>query len=217
MKSDKITVTNAGQGMEAALEQAGAAAAYRGLTGKDALHLRLLAEEMLGMLRQITGQTEAIFWVESEGKKFELHLAAHQLITDVMRGTLLSVSSTGKNAAAVGVMGKLRDIFERAFDAVDLSKTSEYSNYYLRGLLLSADPEGIDPMSYALNASMNAETLEWSMKKYKQTVEKDMQEDDEAKAEWDELEKSIVANLADEIAVSIRSGDVEMTVYKNFE
>ena len=216
MRSDNITVTNAGQGMEAALEQAAAAAAFRGLTGKDALHLQLLAEEMLGMLRQITGKTEAVFWVESEGKKFQLHLAAHPIITDVMRGTLLSVSSTGKNAAAVGVMGKLRDIFERAFDAVDLSKMSEHSNYYLRGLLISADPEGIDPMSYALNASMNAEMMEWSMQKYKSNVEKDMRDDDEARAEWDELEKSIVANIADEIAVSIRSGDVEMIVYKKF-
>ena len=53
MKTDKITVTNAGQGMAEAVDQAAAAAAYRGLTGKEKVHLRLLAEEMLGMLRQI--------------------------------------------------------------------------------------------------------------------------------------------------------------------
>ena len=41
-------------------------------------------------------------------------------------------------------------------------------------------------------------------------------EDAKAREEWDELEKSIVANIADEVSIAIRGSEVEMTVYKNF-
>ena len=209
MKTDKITVTNTGQGMAEAIEQAAAAAVYRGLTGKEAVHLRLLAEEMLGMLRQITGKTEAVFWVESEEKRFQLHLAAHPCLTSEMRKELLSVSSSGKNAAAVGVMGKLRDIFERAFDATPVD---DPSGYYMQGLVYPSEMGGMDPMAFAATANV----VSWSMKKYRASVEVEMAEDAKAQEEWDELEKSIVANIADEVSIAIRGSEVEMTVYKNF-
>ncbi len=51
MKSDVIKLTMAGDGIEDALHAASDSAAYRGLGKKEALHLRLLTEEMLGMLR----------------------------------------------------------------------------------------------------------------------------------------------------------------------
>jgi hypothetical protein len=34
--------------------------------------------------------------------------------------------------------------------------------------------------------------------------------------EWDELEKSIVANIADEVQISIRDTTVEMVIFKKF-
>lgn len=216
MKTDKITVTNAGQGMAEAVDQAAAAAAYRGLTGKEKVHLRLLAEEMLGMLRQIAGETEAVFWVESEEKRFQLHLVAHPVITGEMRRELLSVSSSGKNAAAVGVMGKLRDIFERAFDATEISGPEGQVTYYLQGLIPPEGMEAADPMTLALNMTGSATASSWSMRQYRSMVEKGKTDNAEAQEEWDELEKSIVANIADEVTVAIRGGEVEMTVYKNF-
>ena len=209
MKSNIIPVTNSGEGMSAALEEATASANYRGLSRKETLRLHFLSEEMLGMLKEITGQTEAKFWVESEEKQFELHLLAHPTVTGRMREELLSVSSTGKNAAAVGVMGKIRDIFERAFDATEVSDSS---SYYMQGLLLTSSSEGIDPMTYSANASM----VSWSMQKYKTKVAEQMESEPAAKEEWDELEKSIVANLADEVSIAIRGKEVEMVVYKDF-
>ncbi len=213
MKSDVITVTNAGEGMEAAIEQASASAAYRSLSGKDSLRLRLIAEEMLGMFRQITGKAEAVFWVESEGKKYELHMAAHPLVTGEMRKGLLSVSTSGKNAAAVGVMGKLRDIFECAFDAEELGNSLSYSKHYMRGLTMATAVDTADPLAVAVNEGM----ISWSMQKYKESLEQEQESDAEAREDWDELEKSIIANIADEVSVSIRGTNIEMTVYKNFE
>ena len=209
MKSDIIIVTNAGSGVKEAFDQAVSAAAYRELNKKETLRLRLLSEEMLGMLREIAGKTEARFWVESEGKEFQLHLLAYPQMTEPMRKELLSVSSSGKNDAAVGVMGKLRDIFERAFDS---SEVGDQSGYYMQGLLLSASAEGIDPLVYSANANM----VTWSMQKFKTTVENEKGSSEEAMQEWDELEKSIIANLADEVRIAIRGNKVEMTVYKDF-
>ena len=189
MKSEKITVTSTGKGMAEALATTVDTAANCGLTGKDAIRLKLLSEETLGMLRQITGEVSAVFWIESEGKRFELHLAAHPVITETMRAELLSVSSSGKNAAAVGLMGKLKDIFERAI-AVRESGMANVAT---------------------------AKSVNWSMKEYKTVAEQQMAKDAKAREEWDELEKSIVANIADEVTVAIRGGKVEMTVYKQFD
>ena len=36
-------------------------------------------------------------------------------------------------------------------------------------------------------------------------------------AEWDELEQSIIANLADDVVVNSKLGDVEMVVIKSFD
>ena len=209
MKSDIIQIDNQGIGFQDALEQTALSARFRALNDRESLRLRLLTEEMLGMLREITGETEAKFWVESEGKQFELHLLARPTITGRMREELLSVSSTGRNAAAVGVMGKLRDIFERAYEVTDVG---DVSDYYTRGLMLTSGPEGIDPMTFSVNASMVA----WSMQKYKTTVAAEKETDEAAMQEWDELEKSIIANLADEVSISIRAREVEMVVYKSF-
>ncbi len=210
MRSDIVNVTNSGDGTDTALSAASASAIYRGLEKKDAIHLRLLAEEMLGMVRQITGDTEAEFWVESDGMLFELHLLAYPMITGKMRKELLKTSSSGKNEAAKGFMGKIRDIFDRALAIEDVGDSPDY---YARGLVLPSDMFMTDQMIYAATANM----VTWSMQNYKNTVEDESSHDSAAKEEWDELEKSIVANIADEVKIAISGDRVEMTVYKNFK
>ena len=206
MKSDVIRVMNTGEGTETALSAATASALYRGLGHKEALHLRLLAEETLGMMRQITKEKEADFWIDSNGGKFELHLVAHPTVTGSMRRELLSVSTSGKNEAAKGFTGKLRDIFDRAL----APETADDSDYYVQGLILPPEFCAADPTAY----SMSAGIITWSMQKYRDSVKEENSE--KAREEWDELEKSIVANIADEIRISITKDKVEMTVFKNF-
>lgn len=209
MKSDVVKVKNSGEGMEAALQTASASAEYRKLSKKDAIHLRLLAEEMMGMVRQITGVTEAKFWVESEDKSFELHLMVHPLVTGKMRKDLLEASTSGKNEAARGFMGKIRDIIDRALSAEDIS---DQSDYYTMGLMVPADMVMMDPMAYTATANM----VSWSMRNYRTAVEQESHSEAQAKEEWDELEKSIVANIADEVKIAIKGNEVEMIVYKEF-
>ena len=48
---------------------------------------------------------------------------------------------------------------------------------------------------------------EWSLSRYQ--LQKDAKEE-----EWDELEKSVVAKLADDITVGVKNGKVELVIKK---
>ena len=64
---------------------------------------------------------------------------------------------------------------------------------------------GLDPMDF-----------EWSLLQYKSMVEQEKQHKQSSEA-WDELEKSIVANIADDVKVGVRGDIVEMTIIKRFD
>ena len=113
MKSDVIHVTNEGVGFDEALQQTELVAQFKALPKKDALHLRLLTEEMMGMMRALTGEREADFWIEDDDCVFSLHLQAQTAMNAQMRKNLLAVSKSGENSAVKGVTGKLREMFER--------------------------------------------------------------------------------------------------------
>ena len=55
MKTDVIKVSGQKKMMEAAIGQADKVAAYKGLPEKEAMHLRLLTEEMMGLMQSVTG------------------------------------------------------------------------------------------------------------------------------------------------------------------
>ena len=114
MKSDIIHIDNQGVGFEAALEQTGKVIQFRGLGEKEALRLRICAEEMLGLARSVTGEMEADFWLENEGKRFDLHMSTKTVMDKEKRYHLLSSASSRKNEAANSFLGKLRDAFEKA-------------------------------------------------------------------------------------------------------
>jgi hypothetical protein len=196
MISDVIHVNSDGTGIREALRETEKVAQYKQLSKKDTLHLRLLAEEMMGMLEAINGVLDAEFRIENEGGRYKLHLRAETLMNSKKRAQLLSASTSGTNSAAKGVMGKIRELFERALEPVDNDLNTYYSTgWYSTGV----DTVGPEPVIAGI----------WSLNKYKDSV--DRNDSEEA---WDELEKSIVANLADEVEIGIKGGTVEMTIFK---
>ena len=205
MKSDVIAVSSGGEGMEEALRQTEDVALYKKLDKKNALHLRLLGEEMMGMLRSLTGETEASFWIEDNKQGvFELHLKTVTVMDAEKRGELLRVSTSGKNSAAKGIMGKIKDIFESMLAPDDLSPP----NYYESGLQYDGFDMTDDPMKLAMIS-----VTSWSLEQYRESIKAEENSPDKAE-EWDELEKSIVANLADEVKIFINGNAVEMVIYK---
>jgi len=74
--------------------------------------LMLLAEEMLGLTVRLFDDLEFDFYVTDDSKKFTLVLSAKTIVNMEQKEKMLSISSDGKNAAAKGVLGKLRDVFQ---------------------------------------------------------------------------------------------------------
>ena len=114
MKSDIIRIDNRENGFQAALEETAKAAEYRGLSHKEGLRLRLCTEEMLSLARSVTGELQASFWLESEGKKFDLHMSTKTVMDREKRERLIASASSRKNEAASSFLGRLRDAFEAA-------------------------------------------------------------------------------------------------------
>jgi len=200
MKTDEILIDSRGRRMETALGQAEKVAEYKGLGAKETLQLRLLTEEMLGLMRALTGESEGIFWIEDEEGEYRLHLRVRTRLNSEERAKLLAVSSSGKNESAKGLMGRLRDFFDWGSDA-------DIANY--SGPLLM-------PEMYE-NSSSPSLDWEWSMVRYEEALNSRMADADEAAKEaWDELEKSVVTHVADDIRVGIRNGNVEMVILKKF-
>ena len=112
MKSDIITIDNQGNGFENALRETKKAAEYRELSEKETMRLQLFTEEMLSMAHSVTGDMQGSFWIENEGKKFELNLTTNTVLDKEERRLLISSATSRKNEAANSFLGKLRDAFE---------------------------------------------------------------------------------------------------------
>ena len=117
MKSDVIKIDSRGNGFREAIEQTGKTAVFTDLNADESLHLQLLTEEMLSLVRSVTGEVEASFWIESEGKDFELHMTTQIVMDKEKRRQLIESSTSRKNEAATGFLGKLRDKLEEAMTA----------------------------------------------------------------------------------------------------
>ena len=198
--TEKIKISNTGAGMNEALDITERTAGVMNLKTRGKLRLRLLAEEMLSMVQAVTGDFNADFWISTEDRTCTLNLEAKSELDYPKRKELLSVSTTGKNAANTGIMDKIRGIIEAGIYGMEESFAlqAEYGTGMFSYGALGVD----DGMAGALYA--------WSMQKYKN----DTREDPEA---WDELEKSIIANIADDVSVGILRDSVKLAVKKTFK
>ena len=201
MKSATVCVSSEESGIREALTMTEKCGTEQGLDQKSNLRLRLLSEELLGMLRGIAGKVEAEYWIENENKNFELHMKADVNLTSEMREQLLAAASSGKNEAAKSFMGRIR--------------------FMIAGVLLSVK----EALPYAMIGAGTAcpmggyageNSAVWTMTLYRENVRKQFGEDPEANEAWDQLEKSIVANIADDVKVKIVGRNVEIVVCKAF-
>lgn len=196
MRTDICTISSDFADITAALEQTERCGRFIDLDHKQQIRLRLLAEELLGIVRGILGDCDAEFFIEARGKSVELHLRAdcYMGILPSEREQLISVSSSGKNAAELGFMGKLRALFEGGVYCGESGLAAAESMFY----------------SSSVNDSSLLSSV-WSLQAYKQHL------NFEPPAEvWDELEKSIVANIADDVTVSVIGDKTEIVIKKKF-
>ncbi len=175
------------------------------LDRKNALHAKLVFEETLGMLREMTENYQAVVWMEKYKKGYCLKLAAKTEMDFDKKKELLSVASDKKNSSVKGIMGKLGDVIENGLlnyeNIMDLSQ--EYGGGYV--------DYGSMGMYGGFEGSLEYGMM-WSLNDYRTCLESVSEKDDASKEAWDELEKSIVANIANDVLVGVKGDKVEMTI-----
>lgn len=203
MVTEKVKIDSQGMGVEKALSITEKAGTYGDLDKRETIRLRLLAEELIGLMRGIAGAIDADFWIEKEGNQYVLKLQSDVDLSKEMRQQFLDVSSSGTNSAVKGFMGKIRESI-----AVALLPTEDI-NVAMQGVTLGLMTMGC-PEAYENNVN----AYMWSLQRYKTAL--DGVEDAEKEEAWDELEKSIVASIADDVQVSVKGSSVEISIIKQF-
>ena len=206
MKTDVITIYGDLRGRDMAMKAAQKFAAYNDLTGKDAMHLRLLTEETISMIHGILDDFHGSLWLESEQTKNGLLcrvcLSTQKQANREQEAQILSVSTSGKNENAKGVMGRIREIFRRS-----LQTDSEADEQFMQNI-----NDAWMGMENGNSFSV-ADSNYWSLRMYRMNLEAEKAEKEE---EWDELEKSIIVKIADEVKVWLNKDATDVIVEKCF-
>lgn len=197
MRSNVCEIKRGGVGLESILREIEKVTAYNGLPKKEALRLRLLAEELAGMLRELVKQYEGVFWMQNDGMKYELVVELFvQNMSKEKKEALIDLAASKKNAAAKGFMGRIREVAEN--------------------MLLHYDDPETNAVYYQCLCEYGTESqysYAWTMDHY---VSQFHQSGTHTEEEWDELEKSIVAKLADDVIVGVRGKSVDIIIKKEF-
>lgn len=198
MKSNVCYIKKGAVDLSEILTETEKVTTYNGLPHKEALRLRLLAEELAGMLPELVKNFAGNFWMQNEGLRYELHVELFvENLSKEKKEALIAVSASQKNAAATGFMGKIREIAENMLlysEEPGVSFASSYEHMYNGGLDFHYE--------YA-----------WTLDQY---ASKYRSQKTEHTAEWDQLEKSIVAKLADDVIVGVKGKKVDIIIKKEF-
>lgn len=198
MKSNVCKLEKGTSALDAILHESQKVASYNSFTNKQTLQLRLLCEELDGMLPKLIDNYEGEFWIEYENNvcKITTNIKLAELTTSKKK-ELINLSKSKKNAASVGIVGKIRSAIEDFFlDEKNFQNYNISSSFYH----LSNDyGVGVD-YSYL-----------WSLSQYKNSVQQE-----EKQESWDELEKSIIASLADDVIVGVKGKQASIVVIKKF-
>ncbi len=172
---------------------------------KDAVHLKLLFEETVGMLKAMTTDFRAEMWFEKYKNVCCLKLTAKTLMNVDKKQDLLSVSSDKGNEAVKGFMSKISDVVENGL--LNYSEVMKLQQQYGTGYV-SFGSMGI----YGIMEGSSDPGVMWSLSDYRESLGTDQENDPSAKEAWDELEKSIVASLAKDVLVGVKGDRIDITM-----
>ena len=204
MKSNVCKIEKGTQDLAAILKESEKVAVYNELNHKQTMQLRLICEELDGMLPNIIDGFRGDFWIDFEDGVCKINVSLRfEEFTAKKKEDLVGIARNKKNAAVNGMVGMLRSVLEDVFlegglfDGGDLSLESPYyvKEYY----------SSLDQYSGADYACL------WSLEHYKSA----MQIEDKTQA-WDELEKSVIASVADDVIVGVKGKRADIIVIKKF-
>lgn len=199
MKSNVCRIDNGSKDLEAILKESEKVAVYNEFTKKQTLQLRLLCEEIDGMLPNIVDEFEGDLWIEVEDGVCKVHISiALAEITSSRKKELIDVAKNKKNAAVGGIGGRIRAAVEDYF-----LKDEKVPVYDMSSSFYGMATSGCIGVDYSYL---------WTLNQYKTSVKDNAQAED-----WDELEKSIIASIADDVIVSVKGKKVEIVIIKEFK
>ena len=151
----------------------------------------------MGIQNGVMGFVNGKFYLENQGRTYNVYLHTeievnrHQAVQE----KLVEMSTSGKNAAYTGFMGKIRKLMD------DMASNSMEGYYQIDSnmgetVMLTSPVVDYDRI--------------WELSKYREQVKKKVEQ-------WDELEKSIVASIADELIVGSRNDYVDLIAVKKFK
>ena len=194
MKTDKLWVNGSIRRNSEVNEILRDFADEAGITGKDFQHMNLLAEETLGMANQLLKDFDGEIWLETTPAGYEIILEA-----DVRENREEAPCAPD---APEGFMAKIAEMLNCSYMFEDISEMPEN--------LAATLP---DYLSYGLRDSGGTPAWAgiWSLSAYRNRLEGDP----DSGINLDELEKSIVASLADEVAIGIHGRRVRLVISKS--
>ena len=195
MISNICKIENGTSDLAAILKESEKVAVYNELNEKQTMQLRLLCEEIDGLLPNIIDEFCGDFWIDFEDGVCKINVAIEfNDFTAKKKKDLIKISKNQKNASATGILGKIRSALE------DMFLDSEWNKTYEMARLFNCANENCFGMDYSYM---------WSLQQYKQSVKKE-------EKEWDELEKSIVTSIADDIIVGVKGRCANIIIVKKF-
>ena len=198
MRSNICKIEKGTRDLDAILKESERVAQYNGLNHKQTLQLRLLCEEIDGMLPNIIDSFDGELWIDFEDGvcKVNVSIQIPEFNTE-KKEALIGIARNKKNAAAVGIVGKIRNAIENFFLNEEITDA-----FYAAPTHLHLSPGFIDGVDYSYL---------WSLTQYKSAVQKEKQ----AEA-WDELEKSVLAAASDDVIVGVKGNRAEIVIMKKF-
>jgi len=188
--------------VEEATRQAEAFVASLALDEGTSRRIRLLTEETLEMVKALVGAFDGRMWLDAGPADLRIHLAGTASVNLAREKELLSLSTEGVNRSVRGVTARL-------------SQFIRHHREYIDRLTHSApgEEEGDDYL-YLREMDRGGDDVEWSMSEYRRILSEGGSATERRKAARDELEKSIVANLADELRVGVKGDQIRITVLR---
>ena len=194
MISNVCKIEKGTNGLAEILSESEKVAVYNGLDKKQSLQLRLICEEMDGMLPKIIDDFNGDLWIEFNKGVCKVNVCIDiPELNSEKKDELIKVSKSKKNALAVGIVGKIRSVIEDFFlrEKAGVSFNTSSGEFY--------SSTGLS-FSYL-----------WTLNGYKENAT------DKETEKWDELEKSIIANLADDVIVGVKGKKATIVAIKNFK
>lgn len=155
--------------------------------------LRLLTEEMFSMINELLHTDTVDFELERNDNTFKIKAITKSHIDDEAKKQLISINSSGKNSADKEFNGLIGAVIELLSYETPITDSYNTTNMY------------------GMSSSDINYSCVWSLNSYIQQAPKE-----DLRQVWDGMEKSVIANFADDISIGVLTDKLEMIVTKTF-